>query len=99
MVVVLDGVGLEGEATVFSDLVRGAEVDDGAQTEGLELEDVGFGDPVDAVGPVQRVPPGGAAVGRGVSAQVTEVEGSLELDVANRPGRCSRHAFDGIDAT
>ena len=65
--------------------------------EGLEREDVGFGDPVDAVGAVERLPSGGAAIDGGVSAQVTEVEGALELDVANRLGRCSRHAFDGTD--
>ena len=34
VVVVVDGVDLEGEATVLLDLVRGAQVDDGAQARG-----------------------------------------------------------------
>ena len=67
VMVVVDGVRLEGEAAVLLDLVRGAEVDDRAQAEGLQPEDVGVGDAVDAVGPVEGLPLGGAAVGgRGI---------------------------------
>lgn len=97
--VVVDRVGLEGEPPVLLDLVRGAQVDHGLEAERLQPGDIGLGDPVDAVGPVQRLPLRHVTIGRGVAAEVTEVERPLELDVSHRTSGCSGHGFDRIGAS
>ena len=79
---VVDRVVVERERAPFADLVGPAQVDHRAQPELADHLEIGTGEAVQAVGAVQRPPPGGATVGGGISTKVTEVVHRLEHDEA-----------------
>jgi hypothetical protein len=81
-----DRVNIDREPAALVEFGRAAQVDDGSQTERLEKGDVARGQAVQAIGAEQRAPFGRAAVGGGVSAEVTKVVDRLESDQASRIG-------------
>ena len=81
-VVVGDRVAVVREGAVLFDLEVGTQVDHGAHAQGVEPDEVGLGEPVQAVGTEQHTPPGDPIVHRRVAPEVTEVVDGLELDVA-----------------
>ena len=83
-VVELDRVGLDIEAALL-EFVAGAQIDHRADAELAQDGQIGLGQLAQAVGPEQHPPAGALTVDGGVAAEVTEVDGPLELDDADRP--------------
>jgi hypothetical protein len=81
-VVVLDRVRVDGEGPALGELGGRAQIEHRAQAEGSQALHVGGRETVQTVGPVQQPPPGTAAVGGLVPAEVAEVVYGLQLDQA-----------------
>ncbi len=97
--VVADGDLLDREPAPVGGLVGRAQVDDGGEPEAGQGAPVGLGQAAKAVGPEKAAPGDLAPVGGRVTAQVTEVDAAVELEVAggHHPaviaGRRRRPAF------
>jgi hypothetical protein len=83
------------ELTVIFELGTRTEIDHRAQTEHVELLDVGRRQPMQGVRAVEHIPTHPPAVRRLVTAEVAEVEARLELDMARR----FAHACDATEPT
>ena len=83
--------GFGRDAAVIDELGTRAQVEHRADAERRHPGQIGAFDAVDAVGPVDQPPPHRAVAGRGVAAEVAEVEGPFERDPARTDMRFELH--------
>jgi hypothetical protein len=74
----------------FFNLGIGAKVDHGAQANVGELVEFGVREAMDGIGTKEGAPLDRSTVGGGVTAEITEVEGAFETQVAIRVDGCER---------
>ena len=85
---------LEREAATGTDLSLCAQVDHGLQSNRSQHRKVCVGESPEPVGAEDGAPPNGSPVGSLVSAEIAEVEHSVEVDTAAE--RCGVHAVDAM---